>query len=91
MWSLYLNAQTVGARPSDLLDVKDPYAAYCLDSAVAEWGRAVESALHEVEGKTKKDVAKKSDRVLRRWLDMPQRYRDPASAPGVLQRSEGEV
>lgn len=63
--------------------MQDPYAAYCLDNAVAEFGRAVESDLAEVEGKTKKEVAKKSERVLRRWLDMPQQYRDPAASGAV--------
>lgn len=80
MWSLWLTAKSVRARPSELLDVQDPYAAYCLDNAVSEFGRAIESELSEVEGKTKKEIQKKSDRVLRKWLDMPQQYRDPASA-----------
>jgi hypothetical protein len=42
-----------------------------------QWGQAVENALADVEGKNKKEIAVKSDRVLRKWLGLPMRYRDP--------------
>lgn len=58
----------------------DPWAAYCLDRSVGEFGRALENALAEVEGKNKKEIAVKSDRVIRKWLDIPMRYRDPATS-----------
>lgn len=60
--------------------ITDPWAAYCLDSACGEWGRAVENALSEVEGKTKDQVQKKSDRVIKKWLDIPLEYRAPGPA-----------
>jgi hypothetical protein len=88
MWDLYLAAKTFNARPSDLMGVQDLYAAYCLDTACGEWGRAIEGALEGVEGKTKKEVAVKSERVLRKWLGMAQRYRDPARAGAVTLPSE---
>jgi hypothetical protein len=60
-----------------LLDVSDSYTAYCLDNATAEFGQAVEAALHEVTGKTAKEIKDKSMRVLNKWLDRPQKYRSP--------------
>lgn len=67
-------------RPSELLHIQDPFAAYCLDSACGEFGRALENELSNVEGKNKKEIQVKSDRVIRRWLDLPMRYRDPAKS-----------
>lgn len=77
MWDLYLTAKTFRVRPSSLLDIEGSYEAYCLDTAVAEFGRVVESELRQVEGKNKKQIASKAERVLRKWLDMPARYRNP--------------
>jgi hypothetical protein len=70
-------------RPSEILDIDDPFAAFCLDRAVHDFGSAVESALSDVEGKTKKEIQVKSDRVLRKWLDMPLQYRDPVRSGHV--------
>lgn len=80
VWELYQTAKTYHVRPSDLVAVDDPYAAYCLDTAVGEFGRALDAELNNVEGKTKKEIKMKSDRILRRWLDMPLRFRDPAKS-----------
>jgi hypothetical protein len=66
-----------------LLGLASPYEALCLDNAVAEFGRALEAELSKVEGKTAKEIEVKSERVIRNWLDMPQRYRDPVRA-GVV-------
>ena len=57
--------------------VSDPYAAYCLDNAVGEFGRALEAELSRVDGKNQKELDVKADRVLRKWLDMPLQYRRP--------------
>ena len=88
MWALYQTAKQFSVRPSSLLDVSEPYAAYCLDNACGEFGRAVENALQEVEGKNKKEIKVKSERVLRKWLDLPLQYRDPAQS-GHIQRKDG--
>lgn len=56
-----------------------------------EFGTAVDAALHDVEGKTKKEIAAKSERVLRKWLDMPQRYRDPLKSGHVQLPSKPEA
>jgi hypothetical protein len=59
------------------LDISDPYAAFCLDSAVGLFGRSLESALAAVKGKGDTLEAKREN-LLRKWLDMPQQYRGPA-------------
>lgn len=67
-----------------LLGVDDTYTAWCLDNAVAEFGRALDSELKSIEGKTSKELMSKTQRVLGRWLDVEVKYRDPAKA-GVVQ------
>lgn len=47
MWSLYLTAKGTHSRPSDLLCVDDPWAAYMLDSAVTTLGVTIENAAQE--------------------------------------------
>lgn len=77
MWEIYQTAKTWKCRPSDLLHITDAYTAYCVDGAVAEFGRALEGELSGVEGKNKKEVESKSKRIMRRWLDLPQQFREP--------------
>lgn len=60
-----------------MLRVPDPYAAFCLDSAIAEWGRAVESALDRIEGKNAKEINMKRSNELRDWLGLPKQYKNP--------------
>lgn len=50
---------------------------------MGEFGRAVEGALGEVEGKNKKEIQNKSQRVLRKWLGLPAQFRDPATSGNV--------
>lgn len=73
-------AKTYKTRPSEFIGLDDTFAAFCLDRAVYDYGSAVEAALGEVEGKNKKEIEVKSERVLRKWLDMPAQYRNPGSA-----------
>ena len=79
MWDLYNTAKTYHVRPSDLLRVVDPFAAYCLDSACGEWGRTIEAELSRIEGKNQKEIDVKSDRVLRKYCGLPLRYRTPVA------------
>lgn len=51
---MYLQAKQWSSRPSEILDVQDPYAAFCLDSAIWEFGTYVESELESVKGKNEK-------------------------------------
>lgn len=80
VWETYLTSKTFNIRPSELLDVSDPYAAYCVDSAVGMFGRTLESELNAVEGKGQKNIQMKRERLLRRWMDMPAQYRSPMAA-----------
>jgi hypothetical protein len=50
-----------------------------LDTAVGQFGRALENELAGVEGKGK-SLKVKRERVLRKWLDLPMQYRDPAKS-----------
>jgi hypothetical protein len=90
VWRLHLVAKEYNCRPSDLLYIKDPYAAYCLDTAVAEFGRTLENELQGVEGKTKKEITVKSQRILSKWLDLPMQYRDPMKSGHVQIPSRDE-
>lgn len=83
LWSLYRRSQSFSCRPSDLLGLDDPYAAWCLDAACYDFGSALESEISRVEGKNQKEVDMKVDRLVRRWLDMPLQYRNPMSSGAV--------
>jgi broad specificity phosphatase PhoE len=92
LWDLYQSAKTWKCRPSEIMNIQDdPFAAYCLDIACAEWGKAIENALGDVEGKTKKEVQRKSEQVLRKWLGLPQQFRDPARSGHVQKKSAQPV
>ena len=73
-----------------LLGISDPYTAWCFDSACGEFGRALENELSNVEGKNKKEVSVKSERIMRKWLEMPAKYRNPPGAT-TGKRSQAEV
>ena len=51
--------------------------AYCLDSAVFNFGSALKGELEGIEGKNKQEITRKQERVLRKWLDLPQKFRNP--------------
>jgi len=48
-----------------------------VDNAVATFGTSLEAELDAVEGKNAKDVTRKRERLMEKWLDMPRRYRSP--------------
>lgn len=77
MWSLWQTAKAFGSRPSALLALGDTFAAYCLDNAVSEFGLALEAELSRVEGKNDKERTVKAERTLRKWLGLPEKYRQP--------------
>jgi hypothetical protein len=79
-------------RPSELLDIQDdPFAAFCLDRACFNFGAAIEGEIHHIEGKNQKEVDVKVERLLRKWLDLPAQYRDPATSGDVQLPTKGEV
>lgn len=45
------------------------------------FGTHLEAELNAVTGKTDKEVEKKRERVLTKWLGLKQRYKSPGSAP----------
>lgn len=71
----------MGVRPSDLYEVDDPVAAYCFDKAVYHFGSELRAELENVQGKTDKEIQRKRDQILQRWVPGTgnrQRFRDPA-------------
>jgi hypothetical protein len=93
LWETYQTSKQFGVRPSELLGILasgDLFAAYCFDSACCEFGKAVEAALHDVDGKNKKEIEHKMERVLRKWLDMPAQYRDPVKSGAAIPASKRE-
>lgn len=88
MWELFQKAKTYKSRPSEMLGVTDVYAAYCLDSAVYTFGRSLEAELESVDGKNKGEIKRKQERVLTKWLDMPQKFRNPGVVgPGAKDKN----
>lgn len=51
-----MEAQLWRVRPSELVGIEDPYAAYCFDQAVGEFGSYVKHELEKIEGKNAKAV-----------------------------------
>lgn len=84
-------AQAYNCRPSQLIDVQDPYAAYCFDEAVYLWASYVRNAVTEAGEQIKGYQQKKimQQRVLQTLLrtreqvaaeEIPKgMYRDPAT------------
>lgn len=83
---MYQTSKTFNIRPSQLLDIDDPYAAYCLDNAVGEFGRALEMELSRIDAKTQKKADMIAERTIRSWLDLPQRYRNPSNVTQLPSR-----
>lgn len=48
MWSVFLMAKEVHARPSELLNIRDDYEAYCVDEVVLMWGSYIEEEVGKV-------------------------------------------
>jgi hypothetical protein len=69
-----------GTRPSDLIGITGEARRFMFDNAVFAFGTALKNELANVEGKNAKDIEKKSQRVIDRWLgtEGPKRYKDPA-------------
>lgn len=78
MWELYVQAKTWNTRPSQLIDIDDPYVAYCVDEAVAMFGNTVSAELNDIYDKNPKKMAQKQERHLQMRLGLPMKFRDPA-------------
>lgn len=79
MWSLFQDSKLWHCRPSSMVDIQDPYVAYCFDQAVSIWGGYVERELDKIEGKNEKQVATKRRNKLMQLLEASdkQRFRSP--------------
>ena len=75
-----------------MLNLSDPYAAWCLDGIVAHFGMSLEAALDEVENAAYKNpkskpnpkaIERKKARVLHQWLGLPQKFREPTATAAI--------
>lgn len=57
-------AKEYNSLPSDLLHIKDPFTAWCLNDAVYSWGTHVEATLKEAVKDAKNDKEAKSKHTL---------------------------
>lgn len=71
----------MSCRPSSLLNLEADWDAYCLDSAVVTFGRALENAMEAVSSKSKNPrfAEMRKQLILGRWLDLPDegRFKSP--------------
>lgn len=80
LWRTYNLAKTWGCRPSELLGISSDWTAYCFDSAVAVFGSHLSAELEDVEGKNKKEIQRKRETILRRYIPektKAQKFKDP--------------
>jgi hypothetical protein len=81
VWQLWQMSKSYRCRPSDLLDLEDPFDAFRLDRAVWTFGTELTAELNKVEGKNDKEIRKKQERILKRWIpeanQMPTKFREP--------------
>ena len=68
-------------RPSELLDVTDSYASYCLDEACFAFGSACESAMDEARRTANKKATEaqrrgRAENALRKMLGLPMKFRN---------------
>lgn len=86
VWVVWKQAKSFGTSPSKLLSVKDSYAAYCLDQAVAYFGLTLEAKLAEAGHKPSKGERKTKaaqERILNQVFQPSggdtKRFADPAA------------
>lgn len=80
LWQLYNLAKTWGCRPSELLNLSSDFDAYCLDNAVATFGNHLSAELESVEGKNKREMERKREAILRRYIPQQakaRKFKDP--------------
>lgn len=61
-----------------MLGIVDEYVAYCFDESVGYMGTYIEGEIDGVKaGKNEAITRGKKENVLRKYLGMPQKFRDP--------------
>lgn len=88
VWEVYNLAKTWSVMPSQLLGIsqeEEPVLAYSVNRSVAVFGNSLTNELEKVEGKNEKDIERKRDRILQKWLPdqgsgkkKKKTFRDPA-------------
>jgi hypothetical protein len=86
MWDAYQDLKMCHKRPSEVLEIDDTIAAYCLDKTVLTFGIIIENALAErVETGTGKDKKSEPRYTLSQLLDssftLPRPLPEPRRAP----------
>jgi hypothetical protein len=73
-----------------MLDIADPYTAYCFDEACVSFGSAVQSAMDNVDTKGKKAAAIRGARenAMRTYLGLPRKFADINMLRGREAREE---
>lgn len=77
MWGLFNNALQFNTLPAILVDVTDPYLAYCLNEAVITFGNTIQHELDKITDKNPKTQERKRRNKLLQLLGVPaeQRFR----------------
>lgn len=47
---------------------------------MAHFGTSLEAELDSVEGKNSKEINKKRERIMEKWLDIPRRFKSPMAS-----------
>jgi len=79
-------AKTYQVKPSDILHVTDPIAAWCFDRAIFLFGSTMQHDLDNA-GRGAKNPAianGKRQQVMSKWLGTPVQYR----SPGVVKKND---
>lgn len=74
-----------------MMGIEDPYAAYCFDEAVSEWGNYVRGEIDKVEGPNVKTIQARQQVVLRGLLSGEsdkQRFRVPVATTTAEELAE---
>lgn len=61
---MYNHGKLWGVRPSELLDLDDPYEAYCLDEAAAYLGNTIQADLNGVDASTPQAAEQETQKIL---------------------------
>ena len=66
-----------------MIDIQDPYKAYCFDEAIGAWGTYLTTEMEKITGKDAKSVERRRRNKLLQLLDVApeKRFRQVGSRP----------
>lgn len=81
VWRLAKLATRTNSRPSELLDVTDPYMAFCVDEAVMVGAQLIEDELEKITHKKPKVQAQRRQTKLAQLLGTAEmvQYKTPSA------------